>query len=534
VNPPDNEAQNFFTPQGVTYTVTAEDGITTKTYTAKATRALSTACEILSFSIDTAVWHINNTNITYTYPPEMMETTLTPAITLSVGATVNPPDNEAQNFFTPQGVTYTVTAEDGITTKTYTAKAIITEITRIKLSADKSEIKSDNFDAVQFTVLDQQNNVLHHANIYMLPFNENTGNTFKTYTPSLYRFYAKYNSIVSDTITIRAISSIVISPTVPKKHLSLISVVNSWANYDANSWERAFIFKENDDIQIFEVCIWNIARPKVSLYKFDRTFDPYKDEYVLGGQSWVDHRENYNILEIEISSMNSANVTKAFEQIVEKIIITQPAEHYGIKYMGHGVGNSSLFEGKINESDAAIFLSHFCNLTGKKIDFLDWNTNCGGGTFELVKGQYRFADYILASDLNRGGYTPDIDDYFKYQHEQIIETFFSPSISIRQSLINMVNSEHLLWETNTAKNDMISKSVMQSISIYDASQFEPLAALFYNFESKVVYSGDVLEYIQKFHPLEQNKYFNFRIHYVHNKDFFKWNTNTNGFSIYSH
>jgi hypothetical protein len=47
---------------------------------------------------------------------------------LSPGATINPPANEAQNFFTPQGVTYTVTAEDSVTTKTYIAKATINAI----------------------------------------------------------------------------------------------------------------------------------------------------------------------------------------------------------------------------------------------------------------------------------------------------------------------------------------------------------------------------------------------------------------------
>jgi hypothetical protein len=531
VNPSANEAQNFFTSQGVTYTVTAEDGVTKKIYTAKATRTPNINCDIISFSVDTVEWDIDGTNISHIYPAETKETSLTPTIILSPGATVNPSANEAQNFFTSQGVTYIVTAEDGITTKKYIVKATIEELF-IRLISDKTEIKSDNSDAVRFTVLDQHNNVFPYATIYMLPFNESTGNVFKTYTPSVYRFYAKYNSTVSNTITIDAVSSIVIQPEVSKKHLSLISVVNSWSNYEANSWERGFIFKENEDIQIFEVCIWNIARPKVSLYQFDRTFNPDKDEYVLGGQSWVDHREQYNILDIELSSMNSTSVMEAFKQIVEKVIKTQPAKHYGLKYIGHGVGNSSLFEAKMNQSDATLFLSHFCNLLGRKIDFLDWNTNCGGGTFELVSGQYRFADYILASDINRGGYDFDVEDYFKYQHEQIIETFFSPFVSIRQSLINMINSERLFWETSKTKNDMISNSVMQSISIYDAAQFEPLAELFTNPESPVIYSGDVLDYIQHFYPSEQNKYFNFRFHYVHNKDFFQWSTNTNGFSIH--
>ncbi|MDR0713363.1 MAG: leucine-rich repeat protein [Bacteroidales bacterium] len=125
VSPASGTAQNFFTPQGVAYTVTAEDGVTKKTYTAKATRTPKTAADITAFTVGGVEWTISGTDITYTYPSGTQEGTLTPVITLSSGATVSPVSGPAQNFFTPQGVAYTVTAEDGVTTKTYTAKAVI-------------------------------------------------------------------------------------------------------------------------------------------------------------------------------------------------------------------------------------------------------------------------------------------------------------------------------------------------------------------------------------------------------------------------
>jgi hypothetical protein len=123
INPPTGEAQNFFTEQGVTYTVTAEDGVTKKTYTAKATRTPYSECAIMSFTVDGAEWEINDSLITYVYSAETTETPLTPIITLSPGATVNPPSGEAKNFFTAEGVRYTVTSEDGEKTKAYIAKA---------------------------------------------------------------------------------------------------------------------------------------------------------------------------------------------------------------------------------------------------------------------------------------------------------------------------------------------------------------------------------------------------------------------------
>jgi hypothetical protein len=85
----------------------------------------SAECDIISFSVNGEAWSISGTNISKSYPKETEETTLTPAITLSPGATVNPPASEAQNFFTEQGVTYAVTAEDGVTIKTYIARATV-------------------------------------------------------------------------------------------------------------------------------------------------------------------------------------------------------------------------------------------------------------------------------------------------------------------------------------------------------------------------------------------------------------------------
>jgi hypothetical protein len=124
ISPPSGEPQNFFAEEGVTYTVTAEDTTKTRTYIVKARNAYS-GCNILSFATGGVKWTINGSNITRTYPAETVAEPLIPDIVLSDGATVYPTSGEAKDFFTESGVTYTVTAEDGIATKTYTAKANI-------------------------------------------------------------------------------------------------------------------------------------------------------------------------------------------------------------------------------------------------------------------------------------------------------------------------------------------------------------------------------------------------------------------------
>ncbi len=85
----------------------------------------SNACSIVSFKVGNDTWQITGTSITFQYPKGTPESELTPSIVISDNAHIDPVSGVAQNFFTSAGIPYTVTAEDGKTTKTYTAKATV-------------------------------------------------------------------------------------------------------------------------------------------------------------------------------------------------------------------------------------------------------------------------------------------------------------------------------------------------------------------------------------------------------------------------
>jgi len=316
-----------------------------------------------------------------------------------------------------------------------------------------------------------------------------------------------------------------------KKFLTLVvatKVDNQFAKYENMSWERDIKIRANDNIQIFDLVIWNITSPKkISLYKFDKTFNSDPIKYGLGGQDWVNYRESFNILNVDIPEPDSKAHLEVLKPIMKTVVENQPAEHYGIKFFGHGTGNAQLFSGFMNTTDSESLLSYINSIIGKKIDFLDWDTNCGDGVYNVAVSQYRYADYILASDLDRGAYEFDWDDGLRLKPSQILVTFFSPGKTIRQSLIDMVNSERLLWETQTTKNDMIAKQTKQSVSIYDTSKFEDLMASA-NLD-KGIHSGDILDYVKKNYSAQEQKFYDFRFHYISNKDFVTWNENRNGF-----
>ncbi|MDR3184932.1 MAG: leucine-rich repeat protein, partial [Prevotellaceae bacterium] len=144
ITPASGVAQNFFTEAGVTYTVTSEDGTTTKTYVAKATRTPHNGNSITSFIVDDVAWNIDGQLITHTCPPETdTQAPLTPTITISTGATIDPPAGTAQSgFFSATGVQYTVTPEEGAP-RVYFAKA-----TRAPYSASSITAFSVNVNGI--------------------------------------------------------------------------------------------------------------------------------------------------------------------------------------------------------------------------------------------------------------------------------------------------------------------------------------------------------------------------------------------------
>ncbi len=324
---------------------------------------------------------------------------------------------------------------------------------------------------------------------------------------------------------------ITISSKPSKKFLTLVSVTRiDWgSDYEDISWENEVEFLENDYIQLFKVAIWRDSDPmKVSLYKFNDTFNTDPSVHISGSQEWVNYRESYNILDIDILNPTSEVYLNAFKQVMDKVVENQPANHYGMRFRGHGSREGHLFGHTMNVSDSELLLSYINTIIGKKIDFLDWSTQCYDGAYNLVKSQYSYADYILASDTARGGFNVDP----AYGSSSFIsidyDNFFSPTKSIKQSLIDLINEERNRWDSSEiSKNDMIANEVKQAISIYDTSEFEALATATNLYKGLTF--GDILVYIKENYPSYEQDFYDFRFHYVSNKDFFPWDEDLNGF-----
>ncbi|MEI7900137.1 MAG: DUF6288 domain-containing protein, partial [bacterium] len=138
--PASGTSRNFTTPQ--TYTITAEAG-STKTYTVTVIVApASPACDILTFGPGAV---IAGTDITWSVPYGTDLTALAPAYSVSFGATGVPASGAAPspNFAARNPATYTISAQDGVTTKSYRVTIMILPYVPGGISNGSFEIGKD-------------------------------------------------------------------------------------------------------------------------------------------------------------------------------------------------------------------------------------------------------------------------------------------------------------------------------------------------------------------------------------------------------
>ena len=115
------------------------DGIRVATTWNEAVKEASHEAEILSFTIPNQISSTINSldatvDVVMPYGTDL--TNLVPTITVSAGATISPASDVAQNFTNP--VVYTVTAEDGVTTKAWTVNVSVQTYVNALLENDKN------------------------------------------------------------------------------------------------------------------------------------------------------------------------------------------------------------------------------------------------------------------------------------------------------------------------------------------------------------------------------------------------------------
>jgi hypothetical protein len=119
---PESSTVTDFSSGEVIYTVTAQDG-TEKVWTAHAEYAPNYQAEIVSFTIpgQTGETTIGNNTVNVEVPYATDLSAITPTIEVSYGSVISPSSGVTVDFSVTGSIEYTVTAEDGVHSKVWTA-----------------------------------------------------------------------------------------------------------------------------------------------------------------------------------------------------------------------------------------------------------------------------------------------------------------------------------------------------------------------------------------------------------------------------
>lgn len=331
------------------------------------------------------------------------------------------------------------------------------------------------------------------------------------------------------------------------KHCAVLRlVIADWVpdQYSTESWERAVTIKATDDFQWYEATLWTGEHSSLHLYRFDETFDPNRFS-TLSSADWIAYRESYCIYIGSVppeaaADEKSAYLRDALIQCVRQMVADTPADHYGIRYSGHGTGTGGLMQGQVSPADARLFLADAVTQIGRKLDFIDLGGNCDEGTFRVLANLTPYCDYLVASDLPIGGYT--LDDWTEEKWNETDIDYQLPLIltrgkSIAAALTDYLDLSRQRWVYS--RNNMVAGHVLQSLSLYKSDEFSGLQTLvapeaqargLFNFSP---YHNDLYTFIKTTgKPEIEQQFLALRVGYRSNKDFFDWPADFNGLTIF--
>ncbi len=188
----------------------------------------------------------------------------------------------------------------------------------------------------------------------------------------------------------------------------------------------------------------------------------------------------------------SAQLAQASKEIFAAFFNQSKSDNYSFKYTGHGGGVGGLFEVRIREVDAHQLLKSVVSMNGnRKFAFIDFNTDCDESSVRTLDQVTPYADYVLASEFARGGYTPAClsslkecwsHDSFEHSNTALL-FFFNHTRTIKDSLISIVNlRENEFYSNRIGINTQVTENGFthiprQSVTLVDSNKYSILKEL---------------------------------------------------------
>lgn len=254
---------------------------------------------------------------------------------------------------------------------------------------------------------------------------------------------------------------------------------------------------------------------------------------------WKSYKSASTVAYADITGSNkSAALRDTLIAMFSTLFTKENPSRIVLAYSGHG-GPTSFFEGMLSTADAQAVLAHLKKLAGNRPVILDFSTNCNTGYFDFVVNYYRYADYLIASELVVGGFMPlNVDYWLKNHHDRNLHNFWQTTHSLPTAFQAILSARKNVWAGSAA--DLLARNHMQSLSTYDLTQFRAFMQTLTP-QSGFDASRDLPSYANNLgtYALRANKaevklqFEKFRFGYVADNDIVKWDKDLNGFAVMS-
>jgi len=331
--------------------------------------------------------------------------------------------------------------------------------------------------------------------------------------------------------------------------LRVVRVTPDWMPYaSTDGWTQAVTIKHSAKVKYYEVAIWE-ETASVHLYEFDNNYDAsYGSAPGRTDADKIAYREAFAIRRVEnmpqitdAASRDARSVflRDAFEEFADYLASTHPNSEHGLMYSGHGGPTGALFEVLMRPPDAVRFLNQWTTILGRNLGFIDMGGPCNKGSMSDLRSFCSFSDYYIASDLPNGGFTFDdftIEKFRETAAEYRYHDLFRDGVNLRDVMRRRIDLRRTRYEYS--RDNMIANKVEQGNYLYKCSTFGELDQIVTNFvtgRASFNATTDLKSYVEdNGGDSEIDEYLDaLIIHAANNRDFFHWEVQANGLSMFN-
>lgn len=286
--------------------------------------------------------------------------------------------------------------------------------------------------------------------------------------------------------------------------------------------------KDTDCFHLYDVVVWN---DRISLYKFPNNLTENETEglqdYSL--DEYLEWRESYCLTTYEYSGSGryidrSKCLREAFIDIFQKAYELTPSENMIYYYSGHGV----LGICGMSEQDTKTTLDATVEAFGHKFALIDLSTNCSMCDTITISLYRQYSRYLMASQLDVGGYTMDewdSDLFIQYNYDEQYSSFFEENQSLPSTCIRGMDLTTDYWKL--CHDNLVDSQNRQSITLIDLDQTESFFTMFNQLrrEHPDTDRKDVFQSLLQYGTeADQDAYHKLVLYYVDNNqpEFFEW------------